>query len=258
MNKSGKLAGKRVVVTRAERQAESLARLIRERGGVPLLFPCIAIEPPDDFSLLDSALSAIHEFDWIAFTSGNAVRATCQRLRRLGLQLDWSRVSIAAVGAQTDSALRDAIGRGADFVPAIGSGRSLAESLPISAGARILLPQSDRADGGTARILDGRGGSASAVLAYRVVVGSGGIDLAAEILGGGVDALTFASPSAVAFLLRRCDMPEMRSLPAACLGESTGAAVREAGFGKALAPRVAGVSEMLDALAEFFDAAKVS
>ena len=254
MNKSGSLAWKRIAVTRAAHQAGSLSGFIRERGGVPLLFPCIELVAPDDFSPLDNALRAIHEFDWIAFTSGNAVRAVCQRLRQLGLRVDWARVSIAAVGAQTDNALLETTGRQADFVPASSSARSLAESLPFSAGARIMLPQSDRADSSTGRILDGRGGSARGVLAYRVTMGSGGIDLAAEIHGGGVDALTFASPSALAFLRRRCDMPEMLSLPAACLGESTAAAAREAGFGTVIVPREAGVAKMLDALANFFGA----
>ena len=93
---------------------------------------------------------------------------------------------------------------------------------PLAKGARLLLPQSDRANPATAEILRARGASIAAVIAYRTLAGSGGVDLEALLSRGEVDALTFASPSAITFCLRRCRHPKILDLPAACMGEAHG------------------------------------
>lgn len=252
MNETNSLAGLRIVVTRAPHQAEAVAALIRERGGVPLLYPCIAIAPPDDFSPLDDALRRISEFDWLVFTSSNAVAAVAERLRFLASQPDWSHLSIAAVGPQTNDAVSIAFGRRADFLPEQANARMLAQKLPMPKAARVLLPQTDRADPSTAQVLRERGAAVSAVIAYRTVMGSGGIDLAAQCSQGKIQALTFASPSAVEFLLRRCPQPKLFALPVACIGATTAEAARRHGFTRLVVPQVGGLSKMLEALAEFF------
>ncbi len=60
------MQGKGIVVTRAVHQAGDLADLLREAGAEPLLYPCIAIQPPDEPSALDEALrdAASGAFDW--------------------------------------------------------------------------------------------------------------------------------------------------------------------------------------------------
>lgn len=246
------LAGKRIVVTRARHQAETMAKLIHERGGVPLLYPCLAIAPPDDFTPLDDALSRLCEFDWLVFTSSNAVAALADRLRLLATQPDWSHFSIAAVGPQTRDAVRIAFGRDVDFLPEQANARMLAHRLPVPKAARLLLPQTDRADPSTAQIFRERGAAVSTAVAYRTVMGSGGIDLAAQLAQGNVQALTFASPSAAEFLLQRCPQPKFLALPAACIGASTAEAARRLGFERLVVPPVSGLSKMLDALANFF------
>ncbi|MCY4465759.1 MAG: uroporphyrinogen-III synthase [Chloroflexi bacterium] len=252
MNTEILLAGKRIVVTRARHQAEAVAAMIRERGGVPLLYPCIAIAPPDDFSPLDDALSRLSEFDWLVFTSSNAVAAVAERLRLLASQPDWSHLSIAAVGPQTSDAVKVAFGRGVEFFPEQANARTLAHRLPVSKAARLLLPQSNRADSSTAQIFRDRGAAVSTIFAYRTIMGSGGIDLAAQLSQGNAQALTFASPSAVEFLLRRCPQPKLLDLPAACIGATTAATARRLGFGRLVVPPVSGLSKMLEALAQFF------
>lgn len=252
MNTDKSLAGARIVVTRARHQAEPVARLIRERGGVPLLYPCLAMAPADDFLPLDDSLCRLGEFDWLVFTSSNAVAAVADRLRSVGTQPDWSQVAIAAVGAQTRDAVRAVFGRDADFLPEQANARGLAQGLPVPRAARVLLPQTDRADSATAQILRDRGAAVSTVVAYRTVMGSGGIDLAAQVSQGNIQALTFASPSAVEFLLQRCPQPQLLALPAACIGATTARAARRLGFARLVVPPVGGLSKMLEALAQFF------
>ena len=104
--------GERIVVTRARHQAAPLEDLIRQRGGVPISYPCIAIEAPEDTRPLARQLRKIDEYDWLLLTSGNAVRA----LQSLpGMELDPARVKIAAVGPATRAALQRELGRDCDF-----------------------------------------------------------------------------------------------------------------------------------------------
>ena len=74
------LAGKRIVVTRAAAQAIDLLKALQYAGAIPILLPVIQILPPEDFTPLDSALGRLNEFDWVLFTSQNAVRIVHERL----------------------------------------------------------------------------------------------------------------------------------------------------------------------------------
>ncbi len=226
--------------------------MIRERGGLPLLYPCLAIVPAEDFTPLDDALCRLGDYDWLVFTSSNAVAAVAERLRLLPCRLDWRQLSIAGVGAQTNQAIRQAFGRPADFLPERADARTLAQTLPLRQAPRILLPQADRADAATANILLERGAALRKIIAYRTIIGRGGINLAAQSAQGELQAVTFASPSAVEFLLQRCPQPELLALPAACIGATTASTARRLGFSELVVPKVSGLSKMLDALADFF------
>ena len=78
------LAGRRVLITRAPRQASELADRLRELGATPIVIPTIEIGPPSSFATLDAALASLSGFDLIAFTSANAVEAFHERARLLG------------------------------------------------------------------------------------------------------------------------------------------------------------------------------
>ncbi len=69
------LGGKRIVITRAEYQSAALAAALRAHGAEVDLLPLIQILPPLDYAQLDSALCKSAYFDWLFFTSQNAVTA---------------------------------------------------------------------------------------------------------------------------------------------------------------------------------------
>lgn len=248
------LAGKRIAVTRARHQAQPLAALIREYGGAPVLYPCIAIAPLADQQPLDNCLLRLAEFDWLLLTSGNAARAIAERLAELGLRLADADVRVAAAGPATAAEARRGLSCAVDHVPAAYGASQLARSLPLSAPCRILLPQSDLAGAAAAEILRSRGAQVRSIIAYRTVTGAGGAPLAAMIGRGGIDALTFTSPSAVAFFRRRCPAPAALQLPAACIGPATTEAAREQGFARLIAPSRPAIRAMIDALADHFAA----
>ncbi len=246
------LAGKRIVVTRARHQAAPLELLLRERGAIPISYPCIAIRAPADTRALDKHLAKLDQYDVVMLKSANAVTALSQRFRSLNLVPDWSRIRIAAVGPATDAALLSNFNRRADFVPATHTADHLAKTLPIANGSRILLPQSALAAESSAEILRARGARVIDVVAYDAVVGSGGDDVPALIAEKAVDALTFSSPSAITFFLQRCPAPSAKTLPAACLGPVTARKAEELGFQNVITPAAFMASAMLDALASYF------
>ncbi len=252
MNELKPLAGKRIAVTRARHQAPPLEALILEFGGAPVAYPCIAIAPPTDRRPLDNCLRQLEAFDWLLLTSGNTVSAIAESLSALGVRLADTGIKVAAAGPATAAEAQEQLARRVQHVPVEYGAGQLARSLPLSEPCRILLPQSDLANASTAELLRARGAQVTTVIAYRTVMEKGGADLAAMIKGRELDALTFTSPSAVAFFRRRCLSPEALLLPAACIGRSTSAAAREHGFGRLIKPDQPTLHDMIAALAAYW------
>ena len=145
---SASLAGKCVILTRPAEQSAEWVRVLESCGAEVLLLPAVRIVPPETWSLLDRELLRLEEFDWVLFTSRNAVRFVSERLKNLSCALccDGSGPRVAAVGQATAEAARKA-GWTLDCVAPDQSGDSLAHELRESlAGRRVLLPRSDRAD----------------------------------------------------------------------------------------------------------------
>ena len=70
------LAGRRIVVTRPEKQAAGLAALIREAGGEALEIPTLEIHDLSDLAAFRSVIDRLDSFDAAIFVSRNAVRNT--------------------------------------------------------------------------------------------------------------------------------------------------------------------------------------
>lgn len=202
------LAGRRVVVTRAPHQAADFAAMLTARGAVPLLYPCIDIDTPEDPAALDAALrdAAAGAFDWLVVTSRNTVMAIDRRLAALGLAPEaLAAMRVAAVGPATAEAAAETLGLTADLVPEEHVAEALAAALidATSAGQRILLPQSAIARPVLAEALSEAGLIVTAVPAYRTVTGRGGDDVPALLAAGAVDAVIFTSSSTVDGFLER-------------------------------------------------------
>lgn len=251
------LHGKRIVVTRAAHQAGELDDLLRRRGAEPLPYPCIAIAPPADSGPLDAALKrlAAGEFAWLVLTSRNAVDVVAGRLAALGLSLPAARVHLAAVGAATATAAEERLGLRADLVPDEFVAEELAAALlaRLRPGERILLCQADSARPVLANALAGHGYEVTSVVAYRTVIGSGGVDLPALLADRQVDAIIFTSASTVRNLLARLaaeggDPADLRHVCVACLGPVTAEAARNCGLTVHVMPEEHTLSALVDAL----------
>ena len=195
----GPLFGKRVLVTRSRAQASALSRLLAERGAEPVELPAIAVRPLADASALDDALSELGGFDWVAFTSANAVEAVFERLAAQGRDARaFATAKVAAIGPATAEALRER-GIAADLVPSASTGQSVAESFAERSvrGARMLLPRADIASPALPDGLRLLGAAVTEVAAYRTAAPADAAAQARETLASGMlDAVTFTSASA--------------------------------------------------------------
>jgi uroporphyrinogen-III synthase len=230
---TGTLAGRRVVVTRRPEQAAGLVRLLEERGAVVLEAPVTAIGVPEDCAPLDAALRRLDAFEWVVFTSANAVTAVRDRLAALDAPPVLG-VRVASVGSATSRALLDCFPADAVALEPESEYRAAGllqafEALEGLDGARVLVPASSRAREELPKGLRALGAAVTVVVAYATVEAPdlrGAVDRCFE---EGFDAVTFAAPSAAqAFAAAAGD--RARGLPAAVIGPTTEAAARSAGF----------------------------
>jgi uroporphyrinogen-III synthase len=257
---SKSLAGKRVVVTRATEQAHELAHSLEALGAEVVLLPTVSFAPVEDSHALDAELRRIAEFDWILFTSQNAVRFFCGRIHELGMQvagLQSPRPLVAAVGQATAT---DAINEGfrVDTTPKNHSGEALAQELWGAIGDRkILLPRSDRADDRLPSALREAGANVTEITAYRTAAPvSVDPQILKSIRDAKVDAIVFASPSAFRFLSECVGAAELAELSSrvqfAAIGPTTARALREDGARVEIEATESSAAGLADSIAKFY------
>lgn len=128
------LAGLRVLITRTRHQASTLADQLKALGATTLLIPTIEIAPPESFKGFDAALAVLETYDWLIFTSANAVEAFHRRPKTL-----TKIPNIAVIGPATARAV-EAIGLHVSLMSPQFVAESLAAALaPYAAQAKMLL-----------------------------------------------------------------------------------------------------------------------
>jgi uroporphyrinogen III methyltransferase/synthase len=215
----------RVVVTRTEEQGGEFATALADAGATPLVFPTISIVGPDDGgAALEKAAGAVAGFDWVVFSSANAVDRFFAVLRDAR---DLGRARVAAIGSATAAALR-AHGVVADLVPLRFLDEALLEAFPAApGGGRVLLPRAAVAGELLPDGLRALGWQVEVVEAYRTVRPVPSVDQLAAVAGA--DAVTFLSSSAVTGFL---EMAGAQRLPPVIvsIGPVTSRTARAAGL----------------------------
>ncbi|MGD0427664.1 MAG: uroporphyrinogen-III synthase [Candidatus Acidiferrales bacterium] len=257
------LAGKRIVVTRAAEQSQELADALENLGAEVLLMPTVSFAPPADSAELDAAMQNKKDFDWVLFTSQNAVRFVFLRACELShvQPVQALRPKIAAVGVATAQAARNLDLR-VDFVAQTQTGESLAAELRDQlVGKRVLLPRSDRVDDRLPDALREAGAQVKEVVAYRTLRPE---SLDPEILSAvrkaEVAAVVFASPSAYHNLAAFVPAAELVALSQrvefATIGSTTTRALREAGARVAIEANDSSSAGLADAIAKYYQRQK--
>jgi uroporphyrinogen III methyltransferase / synthase len=253
------LFGWRVLVPRTKEQAAVVSQRLRQYGAVPEEVPTIAVEPPRTPQQMERAVKGLvtGRYQWVAFTSVNAVRAVRERFEEYGLDARaFAGVKVAAVGEQTAAALLD-FGIRPDLVP---EGEQSAEGLaaawppfddvldPIN---RVLLPRADIAtETLLARLLD-LGWEAEDVTAYRTVrAAPPPAPIREAIKGGGFDAVLFTSSSTVRNLVGIAGKPHAVTV-IGVIGPQTAKTAAEFGLRVDVTAPKPSMAALVDAVAEY-------
>ena len=254
----GPLASRTVVVTRPVDQAGPVRNALEGAGARVLLVPTtVIVGPSDGGERLRRAAERLGEYDWIVFTSANAVDRLLEEVvdvRTLG------RVRLAAVGRATAKALARHRLR-ADRVPGEESARGLVEELPGPAigdgstggiGGAVLYPRAAGARPTLAEGLRAKGWEVDEVEAYRTVPADPPDPGVTERLAS-ADAVVFAAPSAIdAYLSMRDRGGRPLAVPplVACIGSVTSEAARGRGLAVGAVATRPSPDALVDALVE--------
>jgi uroporphyrinogen III methyltransferase/synthase len=258
------LFGRRIVVTRSKEQAGELVDLLEERGAEAIQAPTIRIAPPEDTEPLDRACAGAGEYDWIIFTSANAVDSFMRRLLA-GFDIrDLKGVRIGAVGASTAERIAG-YGVRVDLTPEEFRAERVAEALAAMGGIqgkRFLLPRADIALDVLSEQLRDAGGKVTEVVAYRTLLAGGerdgDHDVYRMLLERQIDAVTFTSASTVknfAKILGEEQAVDLLSATVvASIGPVTAEAAQQLGINTTVMPSNYTIKGLVDALVEHFTA----
>ena len=237
------LTNKRILITRTRHQASDLAAQLEALGATPLLIPTIEIVPPETYAPLDAALACFSTpeskgYDWLLFTSANAVEAFHRRAQLL--RLIQSPKHIAVIGPATLRAA-NAIGltpqTGSTLVPPQYTAESLAETLlPEAPGKSFLLVRAAQARDILPEALTAAGATVTIAEAYRNQIPPDSIPALQALFSTPAnypDAITFTSASTarnLITLLETADLTLPPNIVLASIGPITSQTLRELGY----------------------------
>jgi uroporphyrinogen III methyltransferase / synthase len=253
------LFGKGILVTRATDQAGEFSAHLARFGAHVHECPTIEIVPPESFADLDTAIGNLAGFDWLLFTSANAVRCFFGRLADRGLD---SRAvgscKVCAVGPKTAAALAPH-GIRPDMVPEDYKGEGVVEAFRMLgvAGSSVLFPKADRARDIIPSGLTLLGAGVTAPTAYRNIVP--GV-LPAAILKAleerRIDCITFTSSSTAENLAAMIGENRLLHLldgvTVASIGPITSKTCRELGLEVQIEPREYTIEALTGAIVGHF------
>jgi uroporphyrinogen III methyltransferase/synthase len=262
------LFGWRVLVPRTKTQAGSMVEQLAEHGAVAEVVPTISVEPPRTPHQIEKAVKGLvtGRYEWIGFTSVNAVRAIREKFQEFGLDARaFAGLKVAAVGGVTAAALRD-WGIEPDLMPTGDTEQSASGLLevwppfdalldPIN---RVFLPRADIATETLVAGLQANGWEVDDVTAYRTVrAAPPPADVREAIKSGRFDAVVFTSSSTVRNLVGIAGKPHSATV-VACIGPATAKTAQEHGLRvDVLAPEPS-TPALVAALAEYGNGLRLS
>lgn len=226
------LSGKKVVVTRAEKQAKSLIDGIERAGGEALSLPLIQFAAMQNQSELLTAFENLEKYDWLVFTSANAVDFFFDAAEATGVKFYfYPDLKIATVGEKTKLQLEQR-GYRTNFVPIQFTAEVLAENMDEKIrGKQILIPRSAKASDEYLEVFLKRGALPHAISVYQNQAVSYSSQEIKTFFDQDPDYLTFTSGSTVkAFhqLVREANLKTAAKW--VCIGPATAKVAQNSGY----------------------------
>jgi len=284
------LKGRTVVVTRPRIQSGSLIAALEAHGARVLAFPVIQTVEPDDWAPADATIDVIAanqglqsesdkltmaghpsepDYDWIVFSSVNAVDKFFERLDERGVSIDGNSARLAVVGAATANRLQEQ-GFEPDLMPEEFTGEGLADAFHDlfsrseltqhegDAQCRFLIPRALKGRAVLSESLHEMGCHVDVVPVYRTVPAVPDPDVLAQLTAEGADVVTFTSPSTVnnfVEVLSTADVdPEvfLHAVRKASIGPVTTRALQALGMDIEIEAQTSTTEGLTEAIVEYF------
>lgn len=253
------LFGWNVLVPRTKEQSGTMTGRLASHGASSDVVPTISVEPPRTPQQMERAIKGLvtGRYEWIGFTSANAVRAVREKFVEFGLDARaFAGLKIAAVGGVTAESLRE-WGLEPDLVPAgEQSARGLLEEWPpyddvLDPINRVFLPRADIATDTLVAGLQDMGWEVDDVTAYRTVrAAPPAPEVREAIKTGKFDAVCFTSSSTVRNLVGIAGKPHATTV-IACIGPATAKTAEEHGLRVDVLASEPSAEALVDALADY-------
>jgi uroporphyrinogen III methyltransferase/synthase len=256
------LFGRRIVVTRSTEQSGEFLELLEDLGAEAIAAPTVRILPPSDSRSLEKACTEAGSYDWIVFTSANAVDYFMKCLVAVSDVRELKGVRICTIGPSTSSRLAR-YGIRVDLTPSESRTEALIDSIKAHApveNARVLLPRSDIARELLADELRAAGADVVEVVAYRTALAigdrEGDHDVYRMLLDGQIDAVTFTSASTVRNFVEILGHDQavdlLRNIVVASIGPVTAEAAQQLNISTTVIPERYTIPDLVQALVEHF------
>ena len=219
------LFGRKIIVTRARRQAPELSDKLRALGADAIEFPVIEIQPPADPAPLDRAIENLAAYDWLIFTSANGVRFFLDRLDASVHDFRKLRARICAIGPATRRAIEE-LHLKVDLMPEEYVAESLVRAFSSIElrGNRVLIPRAAVARDVIPVELQRLGAQVDVVEAYRNVAPAH-VDPVPK-----ADWITFTSSSTVTNYVKTAGRESLEGMKVASIGPVTSDTARKLGI----------------------------
>jgi uroporphyrinogen III methyltransferase / synthase len=252
------LFGKRIVVTRAREEAQTLGAALEDLGAEVRTLPTIEIRPPASWGPLDRAINHLEDFDFLLVTSVHGVRNFLVRLKACGRDIrDLKGIEIGAIGPATAAEFART-GVRVDFVPRQYRGEGLLEALAGRdlSGKAFLIPRAKVARDLVPKTLTERGARVEVAVAYQTVAPDYQPEDLKRQLTPLPDAITFTSPSTASnfskLLGKRKLSDALAGVAIVSIGPVTSDAIRKLELDVSIEAKESTVPGLVRALQEYF------
>lgn len=208
------LTGKKVLLTREERDNKEFADLIIRAGGDPLLIPMIGFRPSHLDKVAIDKLANVTDYDWIIFTSKNGVEHFFRQIAETSLL-----PKIAVIGRKTEKVLRS-YGHAQQFVPSQFVAECFVEEfIPLlHKESKVLIVKGNLARNIIAKRIQENGHICDEVILYENVMPEESEEKLCEaIKNEQIDVITFTSSSAVEHLMKVVEKYSLQSYLSLCV-----------------------------------------
>ncbi len=249
------LFGKKVLVTRAEKEGAYLKQSLEDLGALVIEQPTIKITEPDDYTILDKAISMLEKYDIIIFTSVNGVKYFIDRISYNHKDIRaLANSSILAIGPKTAKAIQD-LRLDVRGVPEEFNAEGLISMLGNSVkGKRILIPRAQEARMVLVDELNHKGAFVDVAPVYKTVKAEINYEFI-PYLKDGVDLAIFTSSSTVKNFFEMFEQDAaniIKTSVIACIGPITAETAVKKGLKVSIQPSRYTIESLVEQIAQYF------